>query len=676
MILVVNVEGAAKLPAYIKKGSLVPREYQLNIYLSALQGNTLVVLPTGLGKTIIAVLVAAKRFEEYPDEKIVVLAPTRPLAEQHASTFRSLTEADELRVLTGETSPDARKWYWNHSQFIFMTPQALENDLRNGRYDLSDVSLIVFDEAHHAVGDYPYVYIASNYVSEARHPLVLGLTASPGYSREHLEEILFNLHIKKVEARDERSPDVAAYVKGVTEKRVALELPAEILQVGRLLDQISEKYVERLSALGIRFRVSNVPIKYLLDVQDKLRKKIEAGTADSADFQAYGLLNNIIRVKHAKLLVEVEGVSSALTYMDEMEDEVAQSGATRSLKMLVNDWGEAKKKLLELQRSGLEHPKIPALISAVSEELSNTGSKILVFTHYRETARVLSSILRSVKGARPAPFLGQARKGEEKGMSQRDQMRVLDEFRSGLINVLVATQVAEEGLDVENCDLVVFYDNVPSAIRLIQRRGRTGRKREGKIVVLLTKGTADEMYHWISLRRKGTMGRLISASDRELPVSVGEIQPSFASDEARKTKINKGLLDFTEEMSSEAVTLDHHLEGSSLSRALKDLGVSYSLKDLGGNYVKVKDVVVRVVASSEVADLLSSGGLFEEAIFMKTLGKPIFIVEGIPPLLNSDEPGPRSSLLSIAVKYGVPFLPSSGPQDSASYIAAWALRNE
>ncbi|WP_449461658.1 helicase-related protein [Tardisphaera miroshnichenkoae] len=674
MTLEVNVEGAAKLPAYIKKGSIVPREYQLNIYLTALQGNTLVVLPTGLGKTVIAVLVAAKRFEEYPDEKIVVLAPTRPLAEQHASTFRSLIEADELRVLTGETSPDARKWHWNHSQLIFMTPQALENDLRNGRYDLSDVSLMVFDEAHHAVGDYPYVYIASRYVQEARHPLVLGLTASPGYSREHLEEIISNLHIKKVEARDERSPDVAGYVKEITEKRVTLELPAEILQVGRLLDQISEKYVERLSALGIRFRVSNVPIKYLLDVQDKLRKKIELGSADSTDFQAYGLLNNIIRVKHAKLLVEVEGVSSALNYMDEMEDEVTQTGATRSLKMLVNDWSEAKRKLMELQRSGLEHPKIPALLSVVSEELSNPSSKILVFTHYRETARVLSSILREVKGARPAPFLGQARKGDEKGMSQRDQMRVLDDFRSGLINVLVATQVAEEGLDVENCDLVVFYDNVPSAIRLIQRRGRTGRKREGKIVVLMTKGTADETYHWISLRRKGTMGRLISASDRELAVS--EAQAPFAPDDGKKTKINKQLLDFTEEMSSETVILDHRLEGSRLSQALKDLGVSYSLKDLGGNYVKVRDVVVRVMACSEVADLLSSGGLFEEAIFMKTLGKPIFIVEGIPPLLNSDEPGPRSSLLSIAVKYGVPFLPSSGPQDSASYIAAWALRNE
>ncbi|MGC8670397.1 MAG: DEAD/DEAH box helicase [Thermoprotei archaeon] len=676
MILEVNVEGAAKLPAYIKKGSLVPREYQLNIYLSALQGNTLVVLPTGLGKTIIAALVAAKRFEQYPDEKIVVLAPTRPLAEQHASTFGSLIEADELRVLTGETSPDARKWHWNHSQFIFMTPQALENDLRDDRYDLTDVSFMVFDEAHHAVGDYPYVYIASRYVHEARHPLILGLTASPGYNKEHLEEILSNLHIKKVEARDERSADVAAYVKGITEKRVVLELPAEILQVGRLLDQISEKYIERLSALGIRFRVSNVPIKYLLDIQDKLRKKIESGSADSTDFQAYGLLNNIIRVKHAKLLVEVEGVSSALSYMDEMEDAVAQVGSTRSLKMLVSDWNEAKNKLLELRRSGLEHPKVPALLSVVSEELSNAGSKVLVFTHYRETARVLSSILGSVKGARPAPFLGQARKGVEKGMSQRDQMRVLDDFRSGLINVLVATQVAEEGLDIENCDLVVFYDNVPSAIRLIQRRGRTGRKKEGKIVVLMAKGTADETYHWISLKRKGTMGRLISASDGELMISEGGSQAPFAPDDGKKTKINKGLLDFTEEMSSGTVILDHRLEGSRLSQALKGLGVTYSLKDLGGNYVKVKDVVVRVMACSEVADLLSSGGLFEEAIFMKTLGKPIFIVEGIPPLLNSDEPGPRSSLLSIAVKYGVPFLPSSGPQDSASYIAAWAMRNE
>ncbi|MGC8600996.1 MAG: DEAD/DEAH box helicase family protein [Thermoprotei archaeon] len=669
------MEGATKLPAFIRKNSLVPREYQLNIYRNAIKKNTLVVLPTGLGKTVIAALVAAKRFEEYPDEKVVVLAPTRPLAEQHASTFKRFIEIADSEVLTGETSPEIRKWKWNHSQFVFMTPQALENDLRSGRYDLSGVSLMVFDEAHHAVGDYPYVFIASKYVEQASHPLVLGLTASPGYSKEHLEEILSNLHIERVEARDETSPDVAAYVKEITEKRVVLDLPPELLSIGDAFDEISEKYIDRLSALGIRFRVREVPVKYLLDVQEGLRRKIESGSADSTDFQAYGFLNNVIRVKHAKLLLEVEGVSSALSYMDEMEDEVLQGGGTRSLKMLINDkkWIEAKGRLKALRESGMEHPKVPALLSVVSEELSNPNSKILVFTHYRETARVLSSILEGVKGARPAPFLGQAKKGDEKGMSQRDQMRVLEDFRSGLINVLVATQVAEEGLDVENCDLVIFYDNVPSAIRLIQRRGRTGRKKEGKIIVLIAKGTADETYHWISLRRRGTMGRLISSQERYLSGGPEALSQAFKD---KKTKINKGLLAFTEELTSEAVILDHRLEGSKLSQALRGLGVGYSLKDLGGSYVKVKDVVVRVLSSSEVPGLLSSGGLFEEAIFMKTIGKPIFIVEGIPPLLNTEEAGPRSALLSISVKYGVPFLPSSGPQDSASYIAAWALRNE
>jgi len=676
------VQGLPDVPSFMKKSGFRPREYQLNIYSSSLRENTLVVLPTGLGKTVVAAMVAARRFQEYPDEKILVLAPTRPLAEQHLSAFRSMLDIPDMKVLTGEVDPELRKWQWNHSSVLFMTPQALRNDLEEGRYDLSDVCFAVFDEAHHAVGDYPYVYIAARYVKEAKHPLIMGLTASPGHTREHMDEVLSNLFITHVEARDEKSPDVAPYVKGVREERVEVTLPTEMRQVAWVLESLSKKYLDRLSAFGIRFRGDNVPTKYLLNVQQKLRAQMESGERDSSTYLAYGLLNNAIRVRHAKLLLEVEGVSSALAYMEEIESEAEQEGSTRSLRALVREeaWTNARHSLEALKEDGVEHPKVPVLRDAVRNGLKEKGNKVLVFAHYRETARVLSSLLQDVDGVKVAPFMGQAARGDEKGMSQKDQMRVLEDFREGLLNVLVATQVAEEGLDIENCDLVIFYDNVPSAIRLIQRRGRTGRKKEGRLLVLVAKGTADESYHWISVRREGVMDRLVSRKGEVARgVSKGKGLEDYVVREGANTKTDKGQTNTMEEMSGEErrkIEVDQRLRGTRLLAELSGLGVSCEFRDLGGEYIKVKDAVVRVLSCDSVMGLLSSGSLFEEAIFMKTLGKPVFIVEGNPPLLGSEEPGPRSSLMAISLKYGVPFIPSLGPRDSALYIWAWASRED
>lgn len=77
----------------------------------------------------------------------------------------------------------------------------------------------------------------------------------------------------------------------------------------------------------------------------------------------------------------------------------------------------------------------------------------------------------------------------------------MQKFRDGLFRVLIATRVGEEGLDIAEVNQVIFYDNVPSSVRYIQRRGRTGRKDTGKLVVLIAKNTIDETYYWIGKRK-------------------------------------------------------------------------------------------------------------------------------------------------------------------------------
>ena len=91
--------------------------------------------------------------------------------------------------ITGAVKTDERVKRWEESQIICATPQTVESDLLKGRYSLKDVSLVVFDECHHGVGSYSYVYLASRYVKESKFNLILGLTASPGSDKEKIKEV-------------------------------------------------------------------------------------------------------------------------------------------------------------------------------------------------------------------------------------------------------------------------------------------------------------------------------------------------------------------------------------------------------------------------------------------------------------------------------------------------------
>ena len=199
----------------IKPNSMQHRLYQGNILNQAMKGNMLVVLPTGMGKTPVAILLAAYRLEKFPDSKVLVLAPTRPLVSQHYHSFVKFMNIDPGRfcVVTGLVAPDEREKLYKGKQLIFATPQTINHDIENGRIDMSGFSLLVTDEAHHSVGGYSYPFVAKTYLQRAAHPRLLGLTASPGGNRQKIREICDNLGIEAVEIRTEQDEDVAPYVK-------------------------------------------------------------------------------------------------------------------------------------------------------------------------------------------------------------------------------------------------------------------------------------------------------------------------------------------------------------------------------------------------------------------------------------------------------------------------------
>src|SRR3989449_9501961 len=263
----------------LQQGGIEAREYQRAIAKSALTANTLVVLPTGLGKTIVAMLVAAERLSEYPQSKILILAPTRPLVVQHAQFFRDHFPDQNAKsiVLTGETPAPSRETTFDDSTMVFATPEVIRNDLAADRYNLQNVSLIVFDEAHRCVRSYAYSEVAQAYKLQARNPLILGLTASPSAKKSRVEEICEKLAINNVETRTEADEDVTPYVKDVSLNYERLALPQRYKEVSKILRTALDERINKLRTmhqLPANVRISK---RILLDLGEKLHNSLRRG---------------------------------------------------------------------------------------------------------------------------------------------------------------------------------------------------------------------------------------------------------------------------------------------------------------------------------------------------------------------------------------------------------------
>ncbi|MFX1559379.1 MAG: DEAD/DEAH box helicase, partial [Promethearchaeota archaeon] len=265
----------------IREDSVEYRAYQVNLAEIAAKESTMIVLSTGLGKTVIAALVAAKRLVQYPDSKVLFLAPSRPLVDQQARYLRRVLNLDEGLVvcLTGHDPPEQRKDIWEESRVIVMTPQALQNDLVQRSYSLEDVSLIVFDEAHRGVGNYAYTFIAELYEKQGVNKRGLGLTASPGHQAEHIRLVCENLRLSHVEVRDEKSRDVRDYIVSVDSEMRFIKIPPEIEVLRDILYSIIDVYRTPVINQGFSLPdAKRMTRKEILRTQSEVRKEIGSYT--------------------------------------------------------------------------------------------------------------------------------------------------------------------------------------------------------------------------------------------------------------------------------------------------------------------------------------------------------------------------------------------------------------
>ena len=494
---------------------LEERTYQRDVAAACLRESTLAVLPTGLGKSVIALQVMLERLEQ---GRVLMMAPTRPLAEQHAS-FLSRSLNVRVELLTGSVAPAKREPLWQSAQVVVATPQVVEKDLIRGTASLEDFALMVFDEAHRAVGNYAYVFIAARYGETARQPLVLGMTASPGSPRADVVEVCRNLGITAIEKRDDEDPDVAPYIQPIETRWVRVSLPESAARISKNLQRLQDRLCGRLYQAGALTRPRKVSTTMLLDAGRKLQSQLRAA-GKQAPWKLYNLLSMqamALKVAHARLTIETQGPTQFLDYAARMR----KSSSSRATKWLLQkpEWKQA---VIDAEGSEGEHPKLERLKELVAQELAEGAERIIVFAEIRNTASLLVEQLGKLEDARPVRFVGQGSREGDPGMTQKVQKTTLEQFRSGEFNVLVATSVGEEGLDIPATEAVIFYEPVSSAIRLIQRRGRTGRDRPGKVFVLITSDTRDEAAYWSSRSREMRMQSLFDGGRMEVELPSRE----------------------------------------------------------------------------------------------------------------------------------------------------------
>lgn len=495
--------------------SLEEREYQVKIFENIKEKDSLVVLPTGLGKTIIAIFLICRKLEG--GKKALMMAPTRPLCTQHREFLldnTSLKEKD-VKLLTGELyNPDERKEIWEGgARVFFATPQTVNNDLHE--IPLSSIDLMVFDEVHRATGDYSYVEIAKACKEKMQF---LGLTASPGSSYEKLIEICANLEIEEIEVRKETDDDVKPYTSEKIVEWIKIEKSEELEVMEELLDSILEAFINDLSdytrqANGLE--AQKIGKSALIDIQENIQKRLDRENKGYL-FHALSLTSASIKTLHLKELILTQGIDSAHRYYLKLLDEDDRASNYITKKDGFDKLGE---KLMDLKAMPVEiNPKLKETKRILKDELSKGNA--MVFAQYRNTVDYLIEELDHIEGIFPSPLVGQTDKEVSEGMSQKEQGEILEDFRAGETNVLVSTSIGEEGLDIPSTELIIFYEPVPSAIRSIQRKGRTGRDGNiGKVYVLITEGSKDEAFYWKSVHGEKNMFDHVYEIKKELAKS-------------------------------------------------------------------------------------------------------------------------------------------------------------
>lgn len=619
------------------------RLYQTSIADVASERNTLVILPTALGKTVISAMVAANLLLNHRNVKVLVMAPTRPLVLQHRNSFLRMLKLRErdVALLTGMTHPEIRKIVWEgEARVVFSTPQVVRNDLRDHKVSLENYGLLVFDECHRAVKKYAYTDIAQFYVSQARYPIILGMTASPGSDLDRVLAVCRNLYVERVEYRSDEDPDVKPYIQPIELEWKRVNLPREYLEMRSQIRSMLDRRVSWLCYKGlIKRKVEYVTKRSLIEAGNELRFMLEESIEEERGQILNAIINQSLALTlfHMLELLETQGLHTLKAFLEKVELEKTEK---RSYAILVSD-PEYRKLRASGESISTEHPKAQLLKQIVKEQVSKKpSSRMLIFTQYRDTASHLVKELNTIPGVKADRFVGQASKTLDKGLTQDEQAERIRMLEDGELNVLVATSIAEEGLDIPAVDRVIFYEPVPSEIRYIQRRGRTGRKAPGDVTILAANESLDMIYLYASQRRTEKMRTIAQnlnlklqpvirkrskpASDPLTPLELKmleeEARPAKAEPELLKTEVET-LREFDRKVQRSSrmlymKLLERGVSGADMDRIASDMEYE------GASLPILKATVVKMVKKGLITEIRK--GHYAVTSAAKSVGQKVY----------------------------------------------------
>ncbi|WP_277542375.1 DEAD/DEAH box helicase [Haloarcula laminariae] len=729
-----TVDGEHLEHPLVTDGFLENRRYQVELADTASRDHTLVCLPTGLGKTAVSLLVTARRLHDVGG-KSLLLAPTKPLVQQHAEFYREALTVpdDEIVVFTGEVRPDDRAALFEDATVVIATPQVVENDLVGNRIDLTRVTHCTFDECHRATGDYAYNYIADRYHADAADPLVTAMSASPGDDEEGILQVCENLGLSEVAVMTEDDADVAEYTHDTDVDWKRIDLPEVVVEIRDGINEVVADRLDQLRELGVTNKSSpDLSERDIQGMQAELRKLMN--NDQSEGYQGMSLLAEIRKLRTAVTYVETQSVESLRRYFERLKEAARSSGASKADQRLVSE-----PKIREAMRKAESyddlHPKFRRTRMLLAETLGiENGERVIVFTESRDTAETLVDFLSDHFTTQK--FVGQSDTDGSEGMTQTEQQETLERFRNGEFEVLVSTSVAEEGLDVPEVDLVLFYEPVPTAIRAIQRKGRTGRQAEGRVVVLLANDTRDEAYFWKARNDqkrmakeldelKSVAGELSAELDQtgldDYEDSEGDASGTATETAANGTSADDGQAgldafagqDMTASESGDAeateadaaddddgesdgvvakagsdaddieIVADQRELDSTIARDLSTRdGVETRLETLAvGDYVLSDRVAVERKTVSDFLDTLTGGdrSMFEQVgDAARNYARPVVVIEGgdLYGERNVHAKSINGALASLAVDFGASVLRTDDQDETADLLETIATREQ
>ena len=561
---------------YVYPAQLVRRDYQYQAVRRALYTNSLVCLPTGLGKTLIAAVVMYNFYRWFPEGKVVFLAPTRPLVDQQKAACSNICgiPTEDTCTMMGSTKKDesgTRRTFWRAKRVFFCTPQTMENDINSSVCPANEVVCVVIDEAHRAKGNHSYVGCIRMLWDRGVKFRTLALSATPGRTVQDVQKLLEALNIGRIDFKSDQDDDVRKHthnrkidmelVKATSAQEEVLEQLRDVIRP-LLKKAVSTGTLGQASVMMSRFMEGSskeIPAAYTVQMAQK-----ESSASGANPGQKNWAYNNLCTAYYiariAEQLTKYSSPQSAMDYMVQNDHKPFVASLYNDNNPQAPVMHNVRDMLSSMAGNGAHHsPKMVRLEQIIRKHFAKNdpNTRVIVFTSFRDSVHDIVRALREVTVGGRIDAVGEPKKkaengqksltdmfkianvGEDnkkpansnpnhtesrikvaefigqgdttrgggggkgaagaghargtRGQTQQQQRDVLDAFRNGTLNTLVATSIGEEGLDIPSVDLIVFFD-VVDTIRTIQRMGRTGRARDGKVVVLAQEGREAEKF--------------------------------------------------------------------------------------------------------------------------------------------------------------------------------------